>query len=195
MIDLETMGVEPDAVIVAIGAVRFSQQEVTPLNRLVLHGLYVSVDWQHQPGRHLDGETVKWWLDQQAVNFDLANTILRSGEPRHELPVALTRLRDYIGGCDCFWSRGANFDLPILRHAYEANRPGSTIWKHKAERDVRTVLDLVRISETENPRKHDPLYDAAVQAYDVQRAYATLRWAFSGAENWGEPQPEETQAL
>lgn len=77
-------------------------------------------------------------------------------------------------GCDCFWSHGVTFDLMILTLAYKQlgiKEP----WHYSKMRDTRTLLDLApTVNWPVNPHRHNPLWDAAVQAVGAQRAYAAL---------------------
>ncbi|ENI5133977.1 3'-5' exoribonuclease, partial [Escherichia coli] len=112
MIDLETMGKNPDAPIASIGAVFFDPQtgEQGPeFSKIIDMGTC---------GGTVDISTIEWWLQ-------------RSGEARaailaDRIPLddALLQLREFIdeNSGEFFvqvWGNGANFDNVILRRSYE----------------------------------------------------------------------------
>ena len=59
MIDIETMGRTPDAVITAIAAARFDI-----MTGIIDDEFYEVVDWKRQPGRVIEPDTVSWWMEQ-----------------------------------------------------------------------------------------------------------------------------------
>ena len=63
MIDLETLGVEPDSVIITVGAIKFDPYtDEEPHN-----GLYLRCDIEEQSeklGRTIDDNTMAWWTKQ-----------------------------------------------------------------------------------------------------------------------------------
>jgi hypothetical protein len=63
MIDLETLGVEPDSVIITVGAIKFDPYtDVEPHS-----GLYLRCDIEEQSeelGRTIDDNTMEWWTKQ-----------------------------------------------------------------------------------------------------------------------------------
>ncbi|HFO3099450.1 TPA: 3'-5' exoribonuclease, partial [Escherichia coli] len=134
MIDLETMGKNPDAPIASIGAVFFDPQtgEQGPeFSKIIDMGTC---------GGTVDISTIEWWLQ-------------RSGEARaailaDRIPLddALLQLREFIdeNSGEFFvqvWGNGANFDNTILRRSYE--RQGIPCpWRCYNDRDVRTIVEL-----------------------------------------------------
>ena len=177
MVDLETLSSQVDAVIVSIGAVVFDTEQEDTVEKLAWHGLNrrVQIKLAQQPNRHIDPETVVWWVNQSQGARDEAFS------DKAQYP-----LRDVLGelsmlysnsGCVEVWSHGSSFDLPILQHAYE-QLGMKAAWKYRGWRDTRTLLSLVPEELHDslwpaNPGKHQPLLDAATQAVMVQRA---LRW-------------------
>lgn len=136
MLDLETMGIRPDAAIVAIGAVAFG---LTPAGGMWIGpSFYRVVDLASATadGGVMDAETVKWWLRQSEV----ARTALL--DP-HAVPLrdALDQFDLYmerVGECPRVWGNGAGFDNVILRTAYE--RAGMAVpWSHWDDRCYRTT--------------------------------------------------------
>ncbi|HFO5508888.1 TPA: 3'-5' exoribonuclease, partial [Escherichia coli] len=134
MIDLETMGKNPDAPIASIGAVFFDPQtgEQGPeFSKIIDMGTC---------GGTVDISTIEWWLQ-------------RSGEARaailaDRIPLddALLQLREFIdeNSGEFFvqvWGNGANFDNVILRRSYERQEIPCP-WRYYNDRDVRTIVEL-----------------------------------------------------
>ena len=63
MIDLETLGVNPDSVIITVGAIKFN-----PFDNVEPHNpLYLRCDIEEQSenlNRKIDDNTMKWWSKQ-----------------------------------------------------------------------------------------------------------------------------------
>ena len=63
MIDLETLGVEPDSVIMTLGAIKFDPYSDSEPNS----PLYLRADVEEQSeqyGRSIDDNTLAWWSRQ-----------------------------------------------------------------------------------------------------------------------------------
>ncbi len=110
MVDLETMATHPNAAIVAIGAVRFTDE--------LQDSFYQVVDLQSSIRADLDvdGATVIWWLMQEEAARQ-AITV-----PGLELTQALTLFYEWLGKEAVVWGNGASFDnailpMPIIKRA------------------------------------------------------------------------------
>jgi hypothetical protein len=160
MIDLETLDTKPSAIILSIGACEFN-----------FHGdigrtFYCTVD-MNQEDRTCSADTLKWWLQQDAVARDEAF----GGTT--QLSVALQRLnsfmhpnfwqsakRDYN-----LWANSPSFDCVILRDAYDKLKLECGLPSYGRERDVRTLKNLFKnISVEEVGTAHNALDDAIYQA-------------------------------
>ena len=163
MIDLETLGTAADSVILSIGAVKFD------LHRGAVdddNGFYraVSVESNLAWNRRVSETTLQWWFEQspqaQRVFF---------GE-KQTLENALVQLSEWIVHKDpVMWSNGADFDLPMLAHAY--NTCGiPTPWNFWQSRCYRTYKNLPGARALKLPAlgtKHDALDDARSQAHTL----------------------------
>ncbi|EPC9023087.1 TPA: 3'-5' exoribonuclease, partial [Escherichia coli] len=112
MIDLETMGKNPDAPIISIGAIFFDPQtgDMGP-------EFSKTIDLD-TAGGVIDRDTMKWWLKQSR---EAQSAIMTDEIP---LDDALLQLREFIdeNSGEFFvhvWGNGANFDNTILRRSYE----------------------------------------------------------------------------
>ncbi|HBC2956435.1 TPA: 3'-5' exoribonuclease [Escherichia coli O146] len=173
MIDLETMGKNPDAPIASIGAVFFDPQtgEQGPeFSKIIDMGTC---------GGTVDISTIEWWLQ-------------RSGEARaailaDRIPLddALLQLREFIdeNSGEFFvqvWGNGANFDNVILRRSYERQEIPCP-WRYTNDRDVRTMVALGLVMDfdarnvtTFEGERHNALHDARYQAKYVSAIWQKL---------------------
>ncbi|EFI0385138.1 exonuclease [Escherichia coli] len=170
MIDLETMGKNPDAPIISIGAIFFDPQtgDMGP-------EFSKTIDLE-TAGGVIDRDTIKWWLKQSR---EAQSAIMTDEIP---LDDALLQLREFIdeNSGEFFvqvWGNGANFDNTILRSSYE--RQGIPCpWRYYNDRDVRTIVELGKAidfdARTAIPfegERHNALDDARYQA-----KYVSVIW-------------------
>ncbi|EPX1290305.1 3'-5' exoribonuclease domain-containing protein [Escherichia coli] len=173
MIDLETMGKNPDAPIISIGAIFFDPQtgDMGP-------EFSKTIDLE-TAGGVIDRDTIKWWLKQSR---EAQSAIMTDEIP---LDDALLQLREFIdeNSGEFFvqvWGNGANFDNVILRRSYE--RQGIPCpWRYCNDRDVRTIVELGKAidfdARTAIPfegERHNALDDARYQAKYVSAIWQKL---------------------
>ena len=173
MIDLETMGKNPDAPIISIGAIFFDPQtgDMGP-------EFSKTIDLE-TTGGIIDRDTIKWWLKQSR---EAQSALLTDEIP---LDDALLQLREFIdeNSGEFFvqvWGNGANFDNVILRRSYE--RQGIPCpWRYYNDRDVRTIVELGKAidfdARTAIPfegERHNALDDARHQAKYVSAIWQKL---------------------
>lgn len=163
MLDLETLGNKPGAVIVAIGAVRFGGGELG-------NEFYVRVDAQScvHAGLKLDVSTVLWWMKQSA---EARAELLQEGS---ELAAALCAFTEYAMSASVkdntiLWGNGSDFDNALLLAAYEACQLIPP-WKFYNNRCYRTVKNLhPEIKLTRTGTAHNALDDAKSQALHLMQ--------------------------
>lgn len=173
MIDLETMGKNPDAPIISIGAIFFDPQtgDMGP-------EFSKTIDLE-TAGGVIDRDTIKWWLKQSR---EAQSAIMTDEIP---LDDALLQLREFIdeNSGEFFvhvWGNGTNFDNTILRRSYE--RQGIPCpWRYYNDRDVRTIVELGKAidfdARTAIPfegERHNALDDARYQAKYVSAIWQKL---------------------
>lgn len=137
MIDIETLGIDPKAPVISIGAVYFDEKQTYAQ-------FYINVDAHHQIDsglRKFDASTIKWWMNQE----DAAKKVFKE----NAVPVkqALNAFRSFIAGSGGFentkpWGNGSNFDITILESLfkdYELPIP----WNFRNIRDLRTFKEYV----------------------------------------------------
>jgi len=160
MLDLETMGIGPNAAIIAIGAVEFDP-ESDDLGRRFYR--VVDLESSVQNGGVIDAATGIWWLQQIA---EASGEFQRNTVP---IAVALQEFSQWIRGETFVWGNGAAFDNVILASAYR--NVGMTVpWDFWADRCYRTVKALhPEIKLVRNGTFHNALDDAETQAEHLVR--------------------------
>jgi hypothetical protein len=163
MLDLETLATTSDAVILSIGAVRFDLDAGRVFDEPE-SVFYQSIAIDSQPDRKISGSTLAWWMTQS----NEARAVFC--EPNGTLYDALDGLGAWIAPqLDTkthVWSNGADFDLPMLVHAYDQLEL-SLPWPVYAGRCYRTYKNLpgargVKVERT--GLHHNALDDAIFQA-------------------------------
>lgn len=162
MLDLETLGTTADAVILSIAAVRFDLDSDAIDDR----AFYTSVDIDSNlaQGRRIQEDTLLWWMQQS----EEARRVFF--EPKLTLSAALQDLRDWFGpdaDHTHVWSNGADFDLPMLAHAFWHNQLQCP-WRFWMSRCVRTYRALPQAQGLKLSNQHHALHDAINQARLVQ---------------------------
>jgi len=163
MLDIETLGLEPGAAILSIGACRFK-----PKLGWVRDEFYTTVDRESciEHGLHVDKETLAWWRDQDG---DLAP--LDGGQ---SLPEALADLTEFVDGFDEFWANSPKFDMAMLEAAYDAVSR-DVPWAYYQLRDVRTLRSVPGAAELDmEGREHHALDDARHQAAEIAQTLADM---------------------
>ncbi len=173
MIDLETLGTTADCVILSIGAVAFD------LDAYSVGGYtyYAVTSLESQPARSINRDTLAWWTTQSPE----AAAVL-THQPKQTIASALDGLRVFVkeaietSGTLQVWSNGADFDLPILNHAYaECNIRAP--WAPYSARCYRTYKNLPGARQVKAQRTgnhHNALDDAIYQAHHLCAIHEAL---------------------
>src|SRR5687768_2820217 len=129
MIDLESLGVRPGAIVTSVALVRFNDEAHCAFN--------LSIPDQQALGLEIDAATENWWLQQDPVAYQLA--IANPLPLASALPYLSTWIQWAAGGQDFqIWCHGATFDCPLLGEVY--HRAGlETPWAFWQVRDTRTL--------------------------------------------------------
>ena len=168
MLDLETLGKEPKSVIVSIGAVEFSETEVSE------NKFYINIDPEdcQSYGLKINASTFLWWMGQSE-----AARLAITGSEKVKLKEALISFSSWLllemGPMDSskddviVWGNGADFDNTILSSSYSETGLEQP-WSFRNNRCYRTIKNLspdIRI-ETSGTR-HNALDDAVSQAHHL----------------------------
>lgn len=167
MLDLETLGTTADSVILSIGAVKFDLES----DKFDDDGFYasVSVDSNMDAGRRISEDTLIWWMGQSKE----AQAVFH--EPKQTLEGALAGLIDWLVHNKRHpWSNGADFDLPMLAHAYRQAGMEAP-WAFYNARCVRTYRGLPAAANMPKlSNSHNALLDATNQVKCVQAIHAVM---------------------
>lgn len=157
MIDLETLGTNPDCPVISLGAVFFDGTGLGERFYAVL-----DVEAQMDAGRKASASTIKWWMGQG----DAAKKVFREGGQDTK-----TVLEEFSQFCVIHgawvqpWSKGANFDIVIMEDLfrfYDLPVP----WKYSQVRCFRTFekTNCQGVNIPFDGVQHDALADALHQA-------------------------------
>lgn len=153
-LDLETLGTDPKAVIVSIGAVFFD-----------INGTYeefyqpIDIESCEGKGLKIDASTIKWWMKQSPEAQAVFND--KTAKPLKE---ALLAFSAYLGQGKNVWGNGAAFDNVILNSSYRAMKIQTPWlpWNDKCYRTIDKGFKIETIVRTDV--KHNALADAKYQA-------------------------------
>lgn len=160
MIDLETLGTNPDTIFLSLAAVQFD-----PNTGMRGEEFCMNVDINSQGGRGFEAGTIRWWLEQRP---EIMKKMFTS-------PSSLTEVRNafsefwHKNKLVYPWGNSARFDLGILHNA------GFHQWLHYNERDYRTMASLVERLEKDPRKAHDPLYDCQFQIKNLHNVVKALK--------------------
>lgn len=177
--DVETLGVESNAVILSAALLHFDPEKRPTYQNLLDNACFVKLNAKDQAkrlGRTVDVGTLEWWANQheyvRSVSFDSQPTDLYAEDAIKELHNYMNKIINANG--QTMWARGSLDQMVIDSLAKKLDMQplsGYAQW-----RDVRTAVDLLYGStngyvEIEHPLfnrasviKHHPIHDAA---YDV----------------------------
>jgi hypothetical protein len=133
MIDIETLGTTPDALILTVAA-----QSFDPVgNGYYNQSYYARVDFDSQLERKIEDGTLQWWSTQNSEAREEAFT----ESDRKPLDQVLDELGKLIWQSNSIWANGPTFDMTILEHAYKSYKKPLP-WQYYRVRDARTVYML-----------------------------------------------------
>lgn len=160
-LDTETLGTRAGCVILSIGAIAFDPHKGTLGPKI-----YITINQKssEQYGLWVDRGTLAWWMRQSPE----ARAVLeetRSGGV--SLPDALDQLSAFFRQCGPdvrVWTLGADFDLPLLVHAYAITGKRQP-WRYINSRCFRTLKNLFpKVTIERAGVHHNALSDAEHQA-------------------------------
>ena len=168
-IDIETLGTNPDTVVLTIGGIKFDPMADDELHSEFYYRL--DVDEQIDMGRTVDEKTLEWWETQsEEVKAEALDT-----NDRIPVEETLKALNKWLVGVDKIWCQGPVFDIGILENLYKQIGLHHN-WPFYIIRDSRTLFSLM----DKDPRKeidfkaHNALADAIVQSLCIQKVYKKL---------------------
>ena len=168
-IDIETLGTNPDTVVLTIGGIKFDPMADDGLHSQFYYRL--NADEQIEMGRTVDEKTLEWWEKQpEEIRKEALETTDRVSTEQ-----SLKALNKWLVGVDKIWCQGPVFDIGILQDLYRQMNVHYN-WSFWNIRDSRTLFSLM----DKDPRKeidfaaHNALADAIVQSLCIQKVYKKL---------------------
>lgn len=166
MIDLETLGANPNSVVLSIGAVFFDENGV-------YEEFYRELDAQAQIdlGRSISFDTLQWWIGQKDMfPQGCGHSVLEDD------------LLEFFNFCNKYegvkvWGNGATFDISMMEDLIREVTASEVPWAFWNIRDVRTIVDLYPESRGGFQNNHNALDDAKAQA-----AWVIKAWEMHGGE-------------
>lgn len=169
MIDLETMGIRPSSAIVSIGIAYFDEFEI-------LDRFYTPITLASciEVGLTTDQSTVDWW-SRQSVEAKIA----WQNDQAVPLTDGLKSMQTWMlnhsannGKLICPWGNGADFDLVLLKSAFNAlgAEPPWMYYNHHCYRTIKNLMPVLDF--TRKGTYHHALDDAVSQAEHLQRILA-----------------------
>ena len=158
MVDIETLSTKENALILSIGAVKFS------LDNGIIDTFYVNLDPKtgKEYGRNIMKETIEWW-DKQDIKAKKAVFV-----DAVDYKEGLESFIDWYGTKSIpIWANSPYFDVKIIDSSLTAIGCEKYPWKYWDVLDFRTVLQLFGLDMRDLKRdtiKHNALDDAKFQA-------------------------------
>lgn len=177
-VDCETLSLRENAALLSIGAVVFNPYSLDSVAILRAGRTFsVIIDLRDQAekyGRHIDADTIKWWMKQSDEARKQAFSDASVG-----FVEALTQFENWIldkvGKTARMWTHGAAEDSVWLRGAAREAGIASNIF-YRNVRDTRTLFELTDTPEIniDGLAEHVALDDAIYQALRIQVAFRKL---------------------
>lgn len=173
MVDLETLNNTPNSAVVSACFIMF---DITSGEYAVHYNCNVSLQSSLDSGLTIKEETFYWWLNNSQSARNSINPNQNSNPT-----VSLDALYNVISGVkfDQIWSRGADFDIAILRNIFEKlNKPDIINRKGRCVRTMQEVAPYiyehaVSLYKQSLPAftEHDALHDSIAQIKGVSAVY------------------------
>lgn len=169
MIDIETLGCRPNAIILAIAAVEFNLA-TGQIGRVFNNTMDFTSALVYN--RTLDADTLKFWLNQPK---EVQDEVLLGGDRFDKGMERFSLFMQQFDEDTQVWSNGSNFDLIILKNA--ASHFCFSNWQYWQERDVRTLVSLnptIKDNMEFVGKRHNPLHDCLHQIKYCTKIYQSF---------------------
>jgi len=172
MFDIETLDTIPSSVVLSLGAVLFTKNEI-----VAKKVCYFNIDSQTEKKRTISQSTLLWWLSQAKEARHVFDKLSKNNL---DTLYSLIELNEWLkqnsnGEHLVPYGNGAAFDIPIIESLF--NDFGITFpWKFWDVRCYRTIKYMFNIEQdvVRDGVKHDALDDAVFQATCMQRFIKSL---------------------
>lgn len=173
MLDIETLDTANSAVVLSIGAVKFSFEKGADTS-LAPFFRSLKYDDQMEYGRTVSESTLQFWMAQSEEARGAAFNGVRTGTTE-----ALTELTEFItaGVTDpMVWAKPACFDLSIMEDLFKDYRMDAP-WGHRNRRCLRTLYDVAGSPDYKHEGHiipHHPVSDCQVQITEAMVSYKKI---------------------
>jgi hypothetical protein len=164
MLDIETLGVENNSVILTVAAQMFDPLSSGYSDKFY----YARVDLDSQPERSITQSTIEWWAQQP----DQSKNEAFNSQDRIALKKVLEELTPILWQSSCIWANGITFDMNILENAFRSYSMPLP-WKYHRVRDARTIYSLYADLQ-KYPASHHALEDCRRQIDLLQTTFKFL---------------------
>lgn len=174
-IDLETLSLRPNAVILSVGLVAFHSEmpDFKPIKQAHVF-LHQGINAQLRRNRVIDGDTILWWFSQPNVT----QFKRYEDDPQPDITYALHELHEFFDQIpDCkVWGNGSDFDVANLATLFQ-DFGFPVPWKYNHVRDLRTLANASKnkVTVTFTGEQHNALNDAMYQAEKIYRLHRELK--------------------
>jgi len=183
-IDLETLALEANAVILSVGICIFDNERLNTHEELVSQGIniYFDQDSQAAKGRKISQSTLEWWSEQGESAQECLNNPNKIAV--RDFYAVFNKLCADTGMGDTpyhpsrkklkWYARGPHFDISKMDDLF-TNFNVTSPWKYYNIRDIRTWLecngleDNLKLVKPSNMIPHNSLHDAAFDAWMMQQ--------------------------
>ena len=180
MIDIETLSNKSNASVIAVAAVEFNKYTGDVGDTFIE---YVNPKYWCNYNGDTDGETIAWWMTQDADT--LRHMVENCQKSENSFSSVLMYLSSFIKDHDSpktedtdivVWGNGSIMDIGILRDGY--NKFSIPVpWKFWAINDVRTIVALNPSIKEETEfigERHNPLDDCLHQIKYLSKTIQSL---------------------
>ena len=184
MVDVECLSLQPNAVILSIGAIRFDSKNISDWTSIDYPScsFYAALPLELQIenfGGHISADVLQWWMrqssDAQSVFEECAT------QNKYALTEQLQGFIDFVGTCQSMWASPAHFDYPKLIWLFEkCGLPFPfEYWQIHCGATLRAIADpkkdQIDVYIPPGFTAHNALEDAKKQALQVQQCLKLLR--------------------
>ena len=170
MFDIETLGTKAGYMVLNIGYVAFDKGVKSSFEDLLNNGeiIYLSISDQQDLGLKINIGTLQWWMKQSE---EARNNSFNHGQEEVSLKDALRKFAGKCSVADEVWTFGY-MDISMVNWLMDEAGTGDIFYRRHS--DMRTIAKHWGQDWPTKPNgfiAHDPMHDAAYQAYVLQRIF------------------------
>lgn len=181
MIDLETTSCRQDAGILSISMIPFEinmdydEGREEDREKFPIFHKTVNLNSCFFGGHHFDPGTQDWWSKQKP---EVKERMMNGVQIQEAVKELYDSLKNYGEEYELYpWSKGTDFDFPILEYCFEKYLGEKAPYKYYNKRDVRTFISEftdIRNMVFDCGDAHDSLDDCRHQIKQVKEAYKRI---------------------